>query len=242
MKKILDLQRNFSSHLFKKSDKKIIQHLPYSNLEALGRLNVYRNNVFGNFDSVVESIFEVTKKKLGAKKFAEILKKYHEKYPSKSGNLENYGDEFPQLLKKYKPAFLHDLSQLELKLHRAYFAKNVADFDVKKFQKLPQEKFFELKFFLHPSCFLFSSKFPIYSIWKGKKATKPESVLVARIGGEAEILKLTEEEFLFLEGVKQKKNLYQIYQKINRATKKECDIGKVLQKFIGSGSLSGFTL
>lgn len=255
MKNISQLQRNFANHIYKKSDKKIIAALPYSSQESLARLNIYRNNVFGSFNDVLESIFEVVKKIVGEKYFLQIAEEYHKKYHSKSGNLDYYGEEFPlfikSIFKKHKLPYLYDLCRLELAYHQAYFSKNVAIFNVKKFQKISQENFFNLTFELHPSVFLFASKFPIFSIWKDniKKFSKkkisllnPEFAMVARSNGGLEIFKITQEEFIFLENIKQQKTLFEIYKKIIRATKKECDIGQILQRFIAIGVITNFNL
>ncbi len=255
MKNISTLQKNFARHIYQESNKRIIDSLPYSNQEALARLNIYRNNVFGNFDSVLESIFEATKKVVGAKYFSQIAAQYHQRHFSRSGNLDHYGDKFPDFIKhiskQHKLAYLHDLCRLELLYHQAYFVKNVDDFDIKKFQKIPQEKFFNLTFELHPSCFLFSSKFPIFTIWKeslkksGRKKislTEAELALVSRASGKLEITKMSPEEFVFLSNLKQQKTLFETYKKILRLTKKECDIGALLQAFINSRVITNFKL
>ena len=245
MKNILNLQRDFAKHLYQKSAKNIIADLPYSNLEALARLNIYRNNVLGNFTSVLSSIYEVVFKLVGEKYFEKLSEEFCQKYPSKSGNLDNYGSEFPEFLKKiirkHKLPYLPDVARLELFFHQAYFTKDAPDFDVKKFQKIAPEDFFNLTFGLHPSCFLLKSKFPIFSIWKNnieKKSSKkislnnPEFALIDKAAGAVEIKNLAQEEFIFLQNLSQKKNLFETYKKIIRTTKKECDVGKILEKFI----------
>jgi hypothetical protein len=236
MKELLKLQKDFYSHLFDKKKSKIIDNFSHSKLESLARLDIYRNNVFGNFNSVLESIFPVSKKILGEKKFRELLEKYCLKFPSKSGNLDEFGLEFPLFLKSYKSLYLKDLAQLELLLHHSFFSKKIINkFDIKKFQKLPQEKFFDLTFFIHPNCKLFSSKFSIFSIWKKEQEVKnlkeAEFVLIF----EKNILKISEEEFLFLSLIQKQKKLYEIYKKLYQKNQKEVDIGKFIQRFIANG-------
>ncbi len=238
-KNIAILQRQFSAHIFNRGDEKITDFLPYSNQESLARLNIYRNNVFGNFFSVLSMIFPAVKKNIGDKKFKKFVEDYQINHPSKNGNLDQYGDEFPIFLKKQKLAFLSDLAQLELFYHNCYFAKNVKDFDIENFKKLAPEKLFNLKFNLHPSCFLMESKFAIFSALKNdsKKSSplkNPEFILIERVLDKCQIHKLTWMEFEFLNNLFKGKNLYQIYQKITKTTKTEFDIGKMLNKFITS--------
>ncbi|MBU6339034.1 MAG: putative DNA-binding domain-containing protein [Rickettsiales bacterium] len=247
---LLKLQKDFTTHLLSKNDLEILKSLSYSTAESLARLEIYRNNVFGNFDSVLSSVFEVVKKILGEKDFNKFVSEYIKKFPSTSGNLDLYGDNFLKFikgkLKTHKLAYLEDLAKLELLYHKAYFAKDVKKkFDVEKFQKLTSENYNNLTLELHPSCFLFSSKFPIFTIWKSAKkkiaiSGKEEYVLIDRVFDSCLITKLSKEEFLFLSLIESKKKLYAIYKKLCSTFKKEVDIGKLLNKFIASGVISAF--
>lgn len=259
MKKILELQQDFVSHIYKKSDQKILDSLPYSKEESLSRLNVYRNNVFGNFTSVLESVYEVIQKLVGEDYFESLAEKYVKKYPSKSGNLDSYGEYFADFLKQrkaqHKLPYLSDVANLEWLFHKCYFAKNADDFDIENFQKIPPENFSNLTLQLHPSCFLLKSKFPIFSIWKdniendGKNEIflqNSEFVLIGRANGNSEITNLSKEEFIFLSEIEKQTRLYEIYKKLASNNKKEGnpepDIGKLLEKFIQLRIINNFQL
>lgn len=254
-KKIKELQQDFCAHLFNYKSKKITNQLPYSNHEALARLNIYRNNVFGNFESVLSSIYPAIKRLVGEDYFEKLVLDFCKKYPSRSGNLDNFGKEFPQFLKQirkqHKLPYLPDTARLELLFHQSYFCKNSKNFDIKKFQKIPSENFFNLTFKLHPSCFLITSKFPIFSIWhsnvnkkKPKKISlqESESAAISKALGQVEIIKLLPEEFIFLQNLSEEKNLFETYKKILRSTKKDCDIGQMLHKFIAAKIINNFKL
>jgi hypothetical protein len=249
---ILALQEHFKNHLYEEFDEKILAALPYSKEESLARLNIYRNNVFGNFNSVLESIFEAVAKLVGDEYFTQLCDSYNRKFYSKSGNLDNYGDEFPKFLtqekSQHKLAFLPDLAKLELLYHKSYFADSAPVFDLDKFKKIPQKKFFDLKFKINPSCFIIASKFAIFSIWKNNiedkkekkiNANAAEFALVERALGKVNIHNISEEEFLFLKNIT-KKTLYETYEKITAITKNECDIGRLVNKFISNGVITNF--
>ncbi|MBP7709790.1 MAG: putative DNA-binding domain-containing protein [Rickettsiales bacterium] len=241
MTKLLTIQRNFSKHLEKKSDQKILQEISGSSVEALARLNIYRNNVYGGFESVLSSIFPVTKNILGEEKFAELLKKYCQKFPSKTGDLNKFGDNFAKFLKGHKPLYLKDLAQLELLHHQAYFiAKNTKEFDVRKFQKLPVDHFFNLVFLLDSSRFLFNSKFAVFSIWQKKREIKNLAKAELALVCADNIFKLSEEEFLFLSLIQKQKKLYEIYQILCKKTKKPVDIGALINRFISNGTIINY--
>ncbi len=244
MSDLAKLQENFCAHIFNRNRKNITKSLPYSNQETLARLNIYRNNVFGNFEGVLESIFPLVKKISGAKEFKKIVENYCVKNPSLSGNLNLFGDNFPKFLKP----LLSDIARLELASHHCYYAAEVADFDIKNFQNLAPEKLFKLRFELHPSCFFIESRFAIFNIWqnfindKKIKKTAPkktEILLVERGRGNCAVQKLSPVEFIFLQNLHNKKTLYQTYQKMVKVSK-DCDIGSILNKFISLRIITKF--
>lgn len=245
-KELLDLQRNFVSHLKNKNDKNILKQIKSSSdIEKLARLNIYRNNVFGGFESALSDIYEITKKKLGSEQFDKFACEYILKYPSKSGNLNDYGKYFPELikkkLKKHKINYLYELSNLEALLYSTHFLDDEKrKFDLIKFKKISPEKFQNLKFNLNLTVSLIKPKYPIYSIFKGKKVIKKqEYLMVERTSGIAEISELSKEEFLFLNLLKKGKNLYQIFEIIAKECQK-FDIGTTLNKFISNAVIVDF--
>ncbi len=243
MSDLLKIQQEFARHIFKKSDKEILKNLPYSELESLERLDIYRNNVLGNFESILSSIYVVSKKIIGAKKFDDLQKKFCQKFPSKSGNLNDFGAEFPQFIKKLEPLFLKDLAQLELFYHQSYFAKKSYEkIELKKLKKISAEQFSKIIFALDQSCVFFASKFAIFSIWQKEKKiknfTKPELVLIH----DGHVLLLNEEEFSFLMLIKKQKPLYQIYQLLRKKFKRDLDIGALINHFISNGIITKFDL
>ena len=246
MTKISQLQKQFADHIYDDKNCNILSYLPYDDEESLARLNIYRNNVLGNYAGVLESIYSRTKDILGNEIFGKISREFYHKFKSKTGNLDEYGAEFPDFLNSVKSQhnidFLTDLARLELYYHLCYFADDVIVLTVKTITKLPESKYEGLIFDLHPSCFLLKSDFDIFAIWHKKKPKKNHKnyLLIMRPFFQEEIVNLDEEEFLFLDEIKQKRKLYAIYQKIVNKNKKDFDIGACLNKFISLGAISNF--
>ena len=239
---LLKTQRDFFSHLHDEKNLEITKLTSYSKVEALSRMNIYRNNVFGNFNSVLSAIYRVIEKILGEEEFAKLAKKYRGKYNSSSGNLDEYGQFFLQLFAKTN--YLHDLAKLELAHYHNYFAADVKkEFNLEKFKKISPEKFSQLSFKLHPTCILLASKFSIHTIWlkekKPRNLDKPEFVAVGKFGGGS-VKNLSEAEFLFLSLIAKEKKLYEIYKKIVKKTGKEFDIGAMLNRFISEKVIVDF--
>ena len=255
MNKTLNLQQDFIEHIYKDSSNKIINSLPYSKEEARARMDIYRNNIFGNYIGVLSSIYEVVEKLVGEEYFESMAIAFSKKHHSTSGNLDDYGFEFPQFVKgrqkKHGLIYLYEMAKLELLYHKSYFISNKKEFDIKGFQKISEDDFYNLTFTLHPSAFLIKSKFPLFTIWQdniendGKKKISlenPELILIDNALGKVMMNKLSEEEFLFLDKISKGKNLYETYKLITRKIKQECDIGQILQKFITSRLINNFQL
>jgi len=252
--KLKELQKQFANHIYNPKNNKIFNEITTYKASVGDRLQIYRNNVFGNFDSVLEIIYPVTKKLVGENYFVDLCVKYRQKYNSKSGNLDEYGKYFPKLIgdlkKEHQLSYLKELANLEWHYHWAYFAKDVPVFDLEKFQKLSQKDLFKVKFKLHPSCYLTASKNPIYKIWEftqkinrkklDLKKLNKQYILIERANREVNIHNLCEPEFWFLKQLKNQQNIYQIYQNLSKKYQ-DFDIGSLINKYISIGVLSSFS-
>lgn len=247
MTKLLKIQQEFAQHIFNEKQQQILEATIYSKVEALERLSIYRNNIFGNFESVLSSIYPISKKIISEntneKNFAKLLLKFYQKFPSRDGDLNNFGSEFPQFIKSLKPSYLKDLAQIELFYHQSYFtAQSKTKFDLEKFKKVSSEDFGKIIFTIADSAVLFSSKFAVFSIWKKeqkiKNYKKTELMLIHR----NKILLLNQEEYLFLSLIKQQKPLYKIYQKLCKNSEAEVNIGALINDFVTRGIITKFDL
>ena len=253
--KLEELQRQFANQIYNPKQDKIFNEIIPSKVAIADRLEIYRNNVFGNFDSVLEIIYPITKKIVGENYFDNLCKKYHKQHPSKSGNLDDYGKYFYKLINdlksEHKLPYLKDVAKIEWQCHFAYFTKDVAGFEVEKFQNLKEKELFKVRFKLHPSSYLLASKHPIYSVWKFSESDKKQKlnlgklknewVLIERANWKTNVLELSEPEFLFLKHIKKGQNLYQIYQDLNKKYP-NFDIGSLINKYISNGVISGYGL
>jgi hypothetical protein len=241
--KLKELQRQFANHIYNPRQNKILDEISLSKINPEDRLQTYRNNVFGNFDSVLEITYPIVQKIVGQKEFYNLCALYHQKYSSKSGNLDEYGKYFADILKAHKIPYLKAIAKLEWHYHCAYFSGDVKEFALEKFQKLEEKNLFKVKFKLHPSCVLLQSKYPIYSIYKssGKKTKilEKEFILIERANFITNVSKLLEIEFWFLKNAKNKMTLYDNYQDLEKRFK-NCDIGKLMNKFISNGVIAQY--
>lgn len=254
MHSLSQLQQNFISHIQDQQNQEILKILPYNQEEALERLDIYRNNVIGNLESVLACIYEVTKKIVGDHYFAKLVKDYIAQYSSTSANLDDYGAFFSSIvshhLHEHHLLYLEDIAKLEWHYHESYFKEDIEkDFDVESFQKLDEEDYEEITFTLHPSCILFESPYSIFSIWKNNIEDNDDEkiscdvrqfVIIERLDNRCAISALNHEEFLFLSLLKKGCKLFETYEEINRILGFEVDIGSLLNKFIANRVISRF--
>lgn len=252
MSKLFRLQENFANHLYQPENHTIFSEINQGKATPSERLNIYRNNVFGNFETSLELTFVITKKIVGNEFFSFLVEQYNQKYFSTSGNLEDFGEFFPTLIQdletKHNLPYLADIAAVEWLFNVAYFSASPLEIDLAKLQSLPHEQFMELYFSLHPSCHLFASNYAIYDIWTSYKKDnkkinleeqKAQFILIERCNFAVNIQELTAIEYKFLKLIQKQKNIYQIFEIIGSESE-NFDIGSLVGKFISSKIINNF--
>jgi len=70
----------------------------HSNYPVDVAIEIYRNNYRGNLHDALAGAYPVIKQLVGDEFFRFLARKYIEKYPSRSANLHQYGEELQFLL------------------------------------------------------------------------------------------------------------------------------------------------
>lgn len=149
-----------------------------SNLEAALRegvvepslqIEIYENNVRENFRKALEATYAVVAALVGADCFAALARQYQRMHPSKSGDLGQFGDDFPGFLDGIyghgEYAYLGDVARLEHAIEAARFAADVGPADLTQLADLNETALEALLLLLHPSVAVLRSSHPLYSIW-----------------------------------------------------------------------------
>ncbi len=234
MKNLKDLQSDFIDGVYKNNNK-IFDVIKPAKASKQSLISIYQNNLFCVLTNALRITFKDVYEFLGEKKFNEIAHEFIKNHRSQSGNLDDYGADFPEFLEKVHGDFLRDLSFVNWLEQESYLKENEIIFDVEALQNIPQEKLFDLKFKLSCTCFFIESK---YNLFGKKNREKPGKnsyfFVIFRQNNEIKVEKITKKEFQFLSGAKQGLTLFQIYDKFN------CNIQNSLQKYIGNGVLIDF--
>ncbi len=166
-------------------------------------VNVYRNNYRGNLHDTLAGAYPVIRQLVGEDFFRLLAKRFIEQHPSRSGNLHRYGSEMAEFLTHFENtqhlAYLPDMARLEWAYHHAYFAADVAPFDLARLASIYPESYAGLRWRLHPSCALLTTAYPVAAIWQAHQdgvdsdfnidlASGGENLLVYRNGLNIEIV------------------------------------------------------
>lgn len=209
-----DLQREFASGL---------QHAGHAAAAAamfrgppervLARLAVYRGNVHANCTKALASAYPVVHKIVGEDFFAAMVREYARAIPSRSGDLNLYGEGLADFVADFPHTkdlpYLSDVARMEWLVHRAHFAEDSPAFDPSPLASLNAERFADLGPRLSAACALLQSPWPLGRIWTIHQHdyegpfevdlnAGPDSLLVYRAGWRARVLSLAPGDFSFL--------------------------------------------
>jgi hypothetical protein len=173
-------------------------------------LAVYRNNVMSGLIKVVAARFPTVRRLLGEESFLEWIRLFIAAEPPRSPLLLDYGDGFPQFLRRLGDdacaGYIADIADLEVARGRAYHAADAAPLPPQAFADIPAERLAGLRLTLHPSVSLLQSRFPVVSLWHDCQdlcdttllQSPPEAALIARPMLEVEVRNLPPGGFAFL--------------------------------------------
>lgn len=235
MKELVNLQNQFIDGVYDGGKKHILPAIKNGKAPKKELLGIYQNNMSGGLINALRITYPKVFNFLKEKKFNKIALEFIASNRSQSGNLDDYGESFHEVLFAKKEYFLSDLAKAEWLKQKAYLAADVAKIDLKKLQSLPEEKLFSLKFKTHPSSYLLVSSYNILALRKQNKASKNHNYfLIYRHDLELKTQKILKSEYDFLKGIKDNLTLYQIYQK------HRLDIGSCLSKYIANAVITSF--
>jgi len=95
-------------------------------LTPKARLRIYRNIVHNNHAAALRTAYPVVLKLVGEDFFENAAARYLRDYPTRSGNLQDYGSNYAEFLAKMPEAsglaYLPDVAQLEWARQESYLA------------------------------------------------------------------------------------------------------------------------
>lgn len=140
------------------------------------RIAIYRRNVAANYRNALAASYPVVRRLTGAPFFGAAVDAYVVAHPSRSGDLNVYGDAFGDFLVRYAPAaalpYLPDVARLEWAIdeaHRAAEAPRVPEAMLAALASVEAQRLASLRLRLDPSCRLIASPYPILHVWRANQ-------------------------------------------------------------------------
>lgn len=259
--KLREVQNNFKetmldhSQLYEKGLYDVISD--GSGISIENRMKVYRNNVIRGLSDAAMAPLPMCKKLVGKEFIETAIRSFVVNNLPTEGNLNFYGQDFPEFLKNYEPAkkvpYLSDMASLEWAWENAYYADDDLPLDVRQLERLKEEQFTDLRFSLRASVSLLESSYPLHKIVDYCRAEEhieelditPSSektyLLIFRPELKVELRKIDQAEYNFLKGMKKNVSLGNISETILNSHP-NFNIGKALEKHFILGTFSKFEI
>jgi hypothetical protein len=254
MLSLRNLQRRVAVAIVQHGEVERLDCLRVRTAPASRRLRVYRNNVRATLTGALTSGYPVVLRLVGDEYFQTLAQRYLRDFPSRSGNLIDYGSEFPTFLESitelHALPYLPDVARLERLMHEAHSAAEPRRLNLDALAEVPPCRYEELRFALHPSARLLASSYPVLRIWQTNQSVYAgdpqvsleeggDLLLVMRRNLEIEIERLSPGEFTLIYQLEQGRNMRYACESALAAEPHLC-VATVLRSHVARHTLCGF--
>jgi len=256
MPSLLELQTEFARALVARDERSLMTEwiVAGRGLAPDERIGVYRNNVFSNYRAVLREVYPVVLALVDEPFFKGAADAYVSTYPSRSGNLNDFGGELGDFLAGWPPArqlpYLPDVARLEWAVEHAFHAAEAPLLDLTTLAAVAQEVLPGLHFALHPASRIVRSPYPILRIWQvnqpdfnGDRSANldagGDTVLVIRRGATVELERLSPGELELLQALAADLTLAQAHARALEADP-ALDLTELLRHHVLDGTLVAF--
>ena len=257
MRELADLQARFGAGLEVAGSKAVaLEIFSGESAELATRFDIYRGNARANAAKALAAAYPIIGKIVGGEFFSGLAREYESRFPSVSGDLNEYGESFAAFLATFAPAqdipYVADVARLEWRAHRAHYAADAKPFDPARLGSVPAERQLHLIPKLHPACSLLHSGFPLARIWEVHQESyqgefeidfsrDPAGVLVYRPRFRVEVRRTGDAEAAFLAAAQDGETLEAALTAAH-SHDVSFDLGRSLGEWIGSSVIVDFTL
>ncbi|RKP44166.1 DNA-binding domain-containing protein [Trinickia fusca] len=133
------------------------------------RIGLYRGNVRAHWRAALANAYPVLLALGGDAWFDALSLAYAREHPSRSGDLNRFGDRLPAFVGEYERdsrfRYFVDVARLEWALHDASFAADVTPFTPHQWLELADERLLDARLTVHPACVAIASDYAIADVW-----------------------------------------------------------------------------
>lgn len=182
---LLDLQRSFLEALFDSREAGPVDRLVGAGLDPAARLRIYRHNSEQGHLEALCTTYPAVAALVGDAFFEQTAARYRSAYPSRSGNLQAYGEHFAEYLASvastHRLPYLGDIAHLEWRRQMAALAGEAQALTPAGLGAALAAVEGPVRLTFHPSLQRFASRHPVLEIWRyaiqpsTERLTLPES-------------------------------------------------------------------
>jgi hypothetical protein len=219
------------------------------------RVAIYRANMVASAAKALSAAYPVARQVVGEEFFHGLARAYQHETPSTSGDLTDFGAEFPAFLAGFEHTrslpYLPDLARLEWAVHRAYGAADALPWDAAELAAVDPEQHEAIRFDWSAGTAVIDSPYPIARIWTIHQAAHdgefavdwnaPQCALVARDGFVVDVSHLAAGDAAFMAASLAGTALGPAVAEALRVGPM-FDLGKLLARVIALGLVRGFSL
>ena len=169
MLQLRELQAGFASDLQMDHLQTLAGAIENGKFPADKVFQVYRNNYFLSLTEALKSVYVSVEKLVGEGFFAFAADGYIRRFPSRSGNLHDFGLRFNDYLSELEEAtdlpYLPDVAQIDWAWHKAYHAGDAESIQVNRLAEIDPVDYGRLEFEFHPSLTCLCSNYSIHEVW-----------------------------------------------------------------------------
>lgn len=170
MPALRELQSRFAAAVLDGDETALLADLVEAPALAQRRLAAYRRNVRGNLIAALESTYCVLCNIVGQDFLRAAAREFIAVQPSRSGDLNDYGEEFAAFIAAWPHAadlpYLGDVARMEWRVQQVYYATDAAVPDLGALAECAPEHWGELRFAFHAGWARFDSPWPLADIWR----------------------------------------------------------------------------
>ncbi len=186
----------------------------------LSHLEIYRHTMNTSLLTTLKQTYPLIHALLGNAFFEMAAREYIREYPSRSGNLHDYGEYFSEFLTSYQPVhnliYLTEVADFEWTTHVIYLAPNQPSFVGHPLSSFTPEQQIYLRFMMNPASALRKCYYPILQIIELCQQQRTSELdlhqggvdlLILRRHDEIQLIALTPADFAFLQSLAQNNTL-----------------------------------
>lgn len=186
-------------------------------------IRLYQHNLIMHLTAALRQTYPLILRLVGDDFFQLTVKAYIKQYPSRSGDLNEYGEYFSDFLAEYQPVkdliYLAEVAQFEWTCHTLLSAGTQGPLDPSILKSVAPEHYDQIHFSLHPACKVMKFYYPILRIIELCKGEIEDTIdlveegeagidlLISRRQWDIILLPLTTGEFTFLAALQENQSL-----------------------------------